>query len=112
SSGDQAAPSSAAIRTSRTVKSPYKSPVPVEKRIVLAGAVDEPEPSKGGESYDRDSADAPQDVPIPDYPPEPVWPTWTAANDPSKQPIFAPAGVYELVRPAHGFFQTLEDQDY
>ncbi len=112
SSADPVIRSTPPARTPQAVKSPYKSPAPAENRIILAEAVDEPEPSKSGESYNRDSADAEQDVPIPDYPPEPVWPTWTAANDPSKQPIFAPAGIYDLVRPAHGFLQTLEDQDY
>lgn len=53
-----------------------------------------------------------QDIPIADYPLDPPWSTWSAANDLSKQPVYDPAGIYDLVRPAHGIVQTLEEGEH
>ncbi len=43
---------------------------------------------------------------------DPAWPTWSAANDAAKQPIFAPAGYYDLVRPPRGLSPGEEGQEY
>jgi len=80
-SGNEDAADSQKVRT---------NPGAAEKQVILAAAVDEPSVPRARESYEGDSSDAPQDAAIPDYPPEPVWTTWTAANDPSKQPILLP----------------------
>ena len=44
--------------------------------------------------------------------PDPVWPNWAAANDPARQPIFAPGGYYDLVRPPDGISPDEEGQEY
>ncbi len=43
---------------------------------------------------------------------DPVWPTWSAANDPAKQTIFAPTGYYDLVRPPDGISPREDGQEY
>ena len=49
---------------------------------------------------------------IPAHPQDPLWPTWKPVNDPARQPIFAPAGDYQLVRPPTGLWPEEEGQDY
>jgi hypothetical protein len=44
--------------------------------------------------------------------PDPAWPSWSAANDPARQPIFAPAGYYDLVRPPDGISPDELGQEY
>ena len=44
--------------------------------------------------------------------PDPAWPTWSAANDLGKQPIFAPIGQYDLVRPPDGISPDEDGQEY
>jgi hypothetical protein len=48
----------------------------------------------------------------PSPPPDPPWPTWTPGNDLSQQPVFAPAGYYQLIRPPTGFAPDEEGQEY
>jgi len=43
---------------------------------------------------------------------DPAWPNWSAANDPARQPIFAPGGLYDLVRPPDGISPDEEGQEY
>jgi hypothetical protein len=70
----------------------------------------EPDEKVNRRNGSRETID--EDSLFPVYPPNPDWPTWTPASAPSKQPIFAPVGTYDLVRPAHGILQTLDDQEY
>ena len=49
---------------------------------------------------------------IPAYPPGPLWPSWTPSDDPARQPIFAPAGNYELISPSRGIWPEEEGQQY
>jgi hypothetical protein len=44
--------------------------------------------------------------------PDPVWPTWSAANDPARQKIFAPIDLYDLVRPPDGISPDEVGQEY
>ncbi len=94
--------------------SPLKSAVPKSNRIILAGARRDAGDVDSRKKYgtDDDAEIPPEDVPPPDYPADPVWPAWTAANDPSKQPIFAPVGQYQLVNPPPRILDTTEDRVY
>lgn len=69
-------------------------------------------PSDNAAVPSRDYESDVENVPVPDYPRDPSWPTWTPANDPAKQPIFAPAGEYDLVRPPQGILQHIEGNEY
>jgi hypothetical protein len=105
------------------VVSPFKTTISKKNRIVPAAAEDDKpdnEPAderrsekRNGANIDESMADgAAETIPFPEYLPLPAWPTWTPASDPSKQPIYAPVGQYDLIRPAHGILQTLDDQEY
>jgi len=48
----------------------------------------------------------------PPPPPDPPWPTWTPGNDLTRQPVFAPTGYYQLIRPPTGFSPDEEGQEY
>lgn len=52
------------------------------------------------------------DIPIGDYPRDPAWPTWDVGDDRSRQPISAPGGYYDLVRPPAGISPDETGQEY
>jgi len=52
------------------------------------------------------------EIPIAEYPRDPAWPSWNPVDDPARQPIVAPASVYNLIHPPYGFRPEEEGQDY
>lgn len=52
------------------------------------------------------------EIPIADYPRDPAWPSWKPVDDPARQKIVAPAGLYDLVRPAYGIAPDEYGQEY
>ena len=72
---------------------------------------DSEKPSRNGGSSSTESASQ-LETTNPDYPPDPPWPAWTPANDPARQPIFAPAGYYDLVRPPFVISPDEAGQEY
>ncbi len=73
---------------------------------------DDDAPSEPSAVPKRDVESPAAVIPFPEYPPDPVWPSWSAGSDPSKQPIFNPIGQYHLISPPPGLFDTLENRDY
>src|SRR5579863_902554 len=73
-------------------------------------AVDENSPKNNPENKLSVDSDELIDIHAPAA--DPAWPTWSAANDPAKQAIFAPAGYYDLVRPPDGISPDEEGQEY
>jgi hypothetical protein len=51
-------------------------------------------------------------VEIPPPATDPPWPSWTASDNLARQPVFAPVGVYDLVRPPYGIAPDEEGQEY
>lgn len=51
-----------------------------------------------------------RDIPSPAS--DPVWPSWTASDNPARQPIAPPIGYYDLVRPPYGLYPEEEGQEY
>ncbi|MGE5191251.1 MAG: hypothetical protein ACM3U2_02035 [Deltaproteobacteria bacterium] len=111
---DQVPRSPLSPKTARTLVSPFKSAIPAADQIMpAAGTIDAGDADSDDENKQKHPPKtAEESTPYPEYPPDPIWPTWTPASDPSRQPIFAPAGQYDLVRPAHGILQTLDDQEF
>src|SRR6476620_9244015 len=63
SSSEEAPQTKPAALAPQTIKSPFKSPVPAEKRIVLAAAADDPKsPDAGGQSYESDAGESAQNI--------------------------------------------------
>jgi hypothetical protein len=50
------------------------------------------------------------DIPAPAS--DPAWPTWTAFDDPAREPVSPPIGFYDLVRPPYGVTPQEEGQEY
>jgi hypothetical protein len=111
---DESSPSIRKPRQAPIRVSSQRSPVPSAGRIIQTGGRrDDPEnPPRKATLYDNEPPATTDEDQIPAYPHDPVWPNWTPANDPSKQPVFAPASQYDLVTPPPGIFDTLEDREY
>jgi hypothetical protein len=93
----------------------------INRRAVVqtGGQSDEPDRAYDEDQEDQSEKKPPSraagdddDYPIPPYPQDPLWPSWKPINDPAAQPIFAPAGEYELVRPPRGLWPEEEGQEY
>jgi hypothetical protein len=88
---------------------PPKKKINVNRRRAVPAVTQE---TRAGTGQDESPAGDDELIEIQAPAPDPVWPTWSAANDPARQPIFAPVGYYDLVRPPDGISPGEEGQEY
>jgi hypothetical protein len=63
-------------------------------------------------AQDREADQTQSATNIPSPAEDPAWPTWTAIDDPVRQPVYPRAGYYDLVRPPFGLYPEEEGQEY
>ncbi len=63
-------------------------------------------------AQDREADETRSPISIPSPAEDPAWPTWTATDDPARQPVHPQAGYYDLVRPPFGLYPEEEGQEY